>query len=159
MIEISAITSFERSNKVKLRQSAERLFDLKTFEKSKDYGNKVHAAFAKIKTYHDTDYALQEILREGLITASEVAGLKHTLENIMSLPAMPKGKPLRPDRVVRLKDKIVILDYKTGSKSDSHKTQVRQYMNIYREMGHAKVEGILVYLEEKAKDEQVVEVD
>ena len=32
-------------------------------------------------------------------------------------------------------------------------------MNIYREMGHAKVEGILVYLEEKAKDEQVVEVD
>lgn len=178
LIEISAITSFERSNKVKLRQSAERLFDLKTFEKSKDYGNKVHAAFAKIKTYYDTDYALQEILREGLITASEVAGLKHTLENIMSLPAikplfevaeeaiknereilMPKGKPLRPDRVVRLKDKIVILDYKTGSKSDSHKTQVRQYMNIYREMGHAKVEGILVYLEEKAKDEQVVEVD
>ncbi len=177
LIEISAITSFERSNKVRLRQSAERLFDLKTFEKSKDYGNKVHAAFAKIKTYHDTDYALQEILREGLIIASEIEGLKRTLENIMSLPnikplfevaeesiknereiLMPKGKPLRPDRVVRLKDKIVILDYKTGSKSESHKTQVRQYMNIYREMGHINVEGILVYLEEKAKDEQVVEV-
>lgn len=173
LIEINAITSFERSNKVKLRQSAERLFDLKTFEKSKDYGNKVHAAFAKIKTYHDTDYALQEILREGLILESEIKELKTSLENIMALPSikplfevsedsiknereilMPKGKPLRPDRVVKLKDKIVILDYKTGSKSDSHKTQVRQYMNIYKDMGYPKVEGILVYLE----GQEIVEV-
>ena len=67
---------------------------------------------------------------------------------------MPKGNPLRPDRVVRLKDCIVILDYKTGSKSESHKAQVRQYMNIYRDMGHQKVEGILLYLE----GEEVVEV-
>ena len=67
---------------------------------------------------------------------------------------MPKGNPLRPDRVVRLKDRIVILDYKTGSKSNMHKIQLQQYMNIYRAMGHPKVEGILVYLE----GEEVVEV-
>jgi ATP-dependent helicase/nuclease subunit A len=68
---------------------------------------------------------------------------------------MPNGRPLRPDRVVRLKDRIVILDYKTGSKSESHAKQVKQYMNIYRAMGHQKVEGILLYL----VGQEVVEVN
>jgi ATP-dependent helicase/nuclease subunit A len=105
---------------------------------------------------------------------SEMDGIKKSILKIMNIPTikplfevhqdlvknereilMPKASPLRPDRVVRLKDRIVIVDYKTGSKSESHKSQVRQYMNIYRAMGHKNVEGILVYLE----GEEVVEVD
>ena len=173
LIEIQAIESSEKSNTIKLRQSAERLFDLETFEKSRDYGNKIHNTFAKIKTIYDVDFALQESVREGLIMESEVEDLRVNILKIINLARikplfsvhqdlvknereilMPKGNPLRPDRVVRLKDRIVILDYKTGSKSDSHKTQVQQYMNIYRAMGHQNVEGILVYLE----GEEVVDV-
>ena len=172
-IEIQAIESSEKSNTIKLRQSAERLFDLETFEKSRDYGNKIHNTFAKIKTIYDVDFALEESVREGLIMESEVEDLRANIFKIINLERikplfsvhqdlvknereilMPKGNPLRPDRVVRLKDRIVILDYKTGSKSDSHKTQVQQYMNIYRAMGHQNVEGILVYLE----GEEVVDV-
>jgi len=172
-IEIRAIQSSEKSNTIKLRQSAERLFDLETFEKSRDYGNKIHNTFAKIKTIYDIDFALEESVREGLIMESELEDLRDNILKIINLERikplfsvhqdlvknereilMPKGNPLRPDRVVRLKDRIVILDYKTGSKSDSHKTQVRQYMNIYRDMGHQNVEGILLYLEGK----EIIEV-
>ena len=173
VIKIQAIESSEKSNTVKLRQSAERLFDLETFEKSRDYGNKIHNTFAKIKTIYDIDFALEESVREGLIMESELKDLRNNILKIINLERikplfsvhqdlvknereilMPKGNPLRPDRVVKLKDRIVILDYKTGSKSDSHKTQVRQYMNIYKAMGHQNVEGILLYLE----GEEVVEV-
>jgi ATP-dependent helicase/nuclease subunit A len=166
VIEIEAIESSEKSNTIKLRSTAERLFDIETFEKSRDYGNKIHNTFAKIKTIYDVDFAIEESLREGLITESEQVEIKGSILKIINLDKikplfsvhqdyiknereilMPNGKPLRPDRVVRLKDRIVILDYKTGSKSESHKSQVRQYMNIYREMGHPKVEGVLVYLE------------
>ncbi|MEA5457694.1 UvrD-helicase domain-containing protein [Arcicella sp. LKC2W] len=166
VIEIDAVMSSERSNTIKLRHSAERLFDIETFEKSRDYGNKIHNTFAKIRTLTDIDFALQESLREGLIVDTELEEIKASILKIINLEKikplfevhedlvknereilMPKGNPLRPDRVVRLKDRIVILDYKTGSKSESHKTQVRQYMNIYRDMGHKNVEGILVYLE------------
>ena len=166
VIEIQAIESSEKSNTIKLRQSAERLFDIETFEKSRDYGNKIHNTFAKIKTIYDVDFALEESVREGLIMESELDNLKNSILKIINLEKikplfsvhqdlvknereilMPKGNPLRPDRVVRLKDKIIILDYKTGSKSESHKIQVQTYMNIYRAMGHQKVEGILVYLE------------
>lgn len=165
-IEIKHITSSGKSNEVKLRHSAERLFDLKTLEKSKDYGNKVHAAFAKIRTIAEVDFALGEILREGLIIDSEIVSLKENILRIIGLEGikplfdvdatqvrnereilMPEGQMLRPDRVVRFGRKIVILDYKTGSKSEKHKVQVEQYMNIYKEMGYDEVEGILVYLE------------
>jgi ATP-dependent helicase/nuclease subunit A len=165
VIEIDAVLSHKKNNGIKLRSSAERMFDIETFEKSRDYGNKIHNTFAKIKTIYDVDDALDEGIREGLISESELKGIKATLLEIMQLVSikhlfevhpdtvknereiiMPNGKPLRPDRVVRLKDRIVILDYKTGSKSDSHAKQVKQYMNIYRAMGHQKVEGILLYL-------------
>lgn len=173
VIDIQAIESSEKSSTIKLRQSAERLFDLETFEKSRDYGNKIHNTFAKIKTIYDIDFALEESVREGLIMESELEDLRTNILKIINLERikplfsvhqdfvknereilMPIGNHLRPDRVVRLKDRIVILDYKTGSKSDSHKTQVRQYMNIYREMGHQNVEGILLYLE----GEEVIDV-
>lgn len=166
VIEIEAIESSEKSNTIKLRQSAERLFDIETFEKSRDYGNKIHNTFAKIKTINDVDLALEESVREGLIMESELEEMRQNILKIINLEKikplfsvhqdlvknereilMPKGNPLRPDRVVRLQDRIVILDYKTGSKSETHKGQLRQYMNIYRAMGHQKVDGILVYLE------------
>lgn len=173
VMEIDAVSADKKSNGIKLRSTAERMFDLETFEKSRDYGNKIHNTFAKIKTIHDVDTALDEGIREGLISESEVNEIKVTLLKIMQLESikhlfevhpdtvknereiiMPNGRPLRPDRVVRLKDRIVILDYKTGSKSDAHAKQVKQYMNIYQAMGHQKVEGILLYL----VGQEVVEV-
>ena len=172
-LEIDAFARHEKNSGIKLRSTAERMFDLETFEKSRDYGNKIHNTFAKIKTIYDIEMALEEVVREGLISESEVEKIRVTLLKIINLEKikplfeihpdtvknereiiMPNGKPLRPDRVVRLKDRIVILDYKTGTKSESHKYQVRQYMNIYRAMGHARVEGILLYLE----GQEVVEV-
>jgi ATP-dependent helicase/nuclease subunit A len=165
VMEIDAVASQNKNNGIKLRSSAERVFDIETFEKSRDYGNKIHNTFAKIKTIYDIDDALAEGIREGLISENELKDIKATLLKIIQLEAikplfevhpdtvknereiiMPNGRPLRPDRVVRLKDRIVILDYKTGSKSESHAKQVKQYMNIYRAMGHQKVEGILLYL-------------
>jgi ATP-dependent helicase/nuclease subunit A len=108
---------------------------------------------------------LDEGVREGLIAESEVSGIKNVILKLMNLSSikplfevhpdtvrnereiiMPNGKPLRPDRVVRLKDRIVILDYKTGLKSESHVKQLKQYLNIYRDMGHKNVEGVLLYL-------------
>ncbi|MDI9857578.1 UvrD-helicase domain-containing protein [Flectobacillus roseus] len=163
---IQEIVTSERSQTIQLKQSAERLFDLETFEKSKDYGNKVHAAFAKIKTKKDIDSALADLQREGLIVENEQEELKVTIQKIIDLPEIspffevperfirnereilrPNQSPLRPDRVIKMGSKIVILDYKTGSKSNSHKYQVKDYQKIYQAMGYTEVEGYLVYLE------------
>ncbi len=169
VLTINAIESTKRSHTIRLRHSAERLFDLATFEKSKDYGNKIHAAFAKIKTIADVDTATQALVREGMITEIEQQPLKQTVQELIHLPEIrpyfdiderfvknereilrPNQPPLRPDRVVKMGRKIVILDYKTGGKSPSHAKQVKEYLRIYQAMGYHEVEGYLVYLETRS---------
>ena len=109
---------------------------------------------------------MADLQREGLIVENEQEELKVTIQKIIDLPEIspffevperfirnereilrPNQSPLRPDRVIKMGSKIVILDYKTGSKSNSHKYQVKDYQKIYQAMGYTEVEGYLVYLE------------
>ena len=60
----------------------------------------------------------------------------------------------RPDRVVLKDGKVEIIDYKFAEKDASHLTQVRRYVEFYRQMGYSDVKGFLWYVEEN----QVVEV-
>ena len=58
----------------------------------------------------------------------------------------PDGNLLRPDRVVFLEDKVVVIDYKTGEAHASHKEQVDQYCDAIRNMGYDHVEGHILYI-------------
>ena len=59
------------------------------------------------------------------------------------------GSEYRPDRVVIRPDRsVTVLDYKFGEPKESHKRQLRRYMDLYRKMGYSKVEGYLWYLDD-----------
>ena len=58
----------------------------------------------------------------------------------------PNGNLLRPDRVVFLEGKVVVIDYKTGEPNASHKEQVDQYCEAIRKMGYEHVEGVVLYI-------------
>jgi len=58
----------------------------------------------------------------------------------------PDGNLLRPDRVVFLEDKVVVIDYKTGEAHASHKEQIDQYCEAIRNMGYEHVEGYILYI-------------
>lgn len=163
---INEIINYDRTDKIRLRRLAERLFDVETFEKSKDWGNKVHTTFAKIKSESDIEKAIESVFLEGLIDQKEANELKFSIQEIINLPQLKplfskdlvvenereiltKTQPFRPDRVVFLPDKVVILDYKTGAKKDSHEQQIRRYASLYHLMGYENVETMLVYLESK----------
>lgn len=171
VLEINNIISFDRTDKVRLSHSAERVFDLETFDAKKDYGNKVHTAFSKIKSKNDINTALQEMIFKGEITPSESKELKIKIESIIKHPDLEplfaeniqtenereillQHNSYRPDRVVFLQDQVVILDYKTGSPKDAHQTQIKRYSKLYEQMGFENVTAYLVYLEL----EQVVRV-
>ena len=55
------------------------------------------------------------------------------------------GKILRPDRCVVYGDKMVVIDYKTGIPHDSHKEQVKQYVNLGLKLGYKNTEAYLIY--------------
>ncbi len=52
----------------------------------------------------------------------------------------------RPDRVVFLEDKVVVIDYKTGSPHPQYQKQIDEYCALLRNMGYENVEGRLLYV-------------
>jgi RecB family exonuclease len=58
----------------------------------------------------------------------------------------PDGSLLRPDRVVFLEDKVVVIDYKTGEAHAAHKEQIERYCEGVRNMGYENVEGYVLYI-------------
>ena len=60
---------------------------------------------------------------------------------------MGKYKTYRPDRVMYGKDTIDVVDFKFGQKNDEYKKQVREYMDLLKEMEpDKKVRGYLWYI-------------
>ncbi|MFN4145411.1 MAG: UvrD-helicase domain-containing protein [Runella sp.] len=159
------IISSDRSRELRLRRLANRVFDVETFERQKDHGNKVHYALSMIRTPQDLPAALIRLQTEGLIEKSEADAIADSLQRILQHPDLkglfeidssilnereiltPDGSIYRPDRVVIFPDKVVVMDYKTGMPFESHERQIKRYMNLYRQMGYKKVEGLLVYIE------------
>ena len=170
IIRLPKIVSEDRSDKLRLRRISEKIFDPETLDKSKDKGNKVHAAFAKIKTKNDIPKAIQLLEFEGVISQKEGEEISEAITKVINLPELtllfeegleinnereilvPNGEMQRPDRVV-IKDGIAyIIDYKTGKSTDpklqeKYARQVRNYGKLYKLMGYEKVEMLLVYLE------------
>ncbi len=131
---------------------------------NKEYGNRLHLCLAEMTTASDLERAvkktmsdlslhdeklresltadLQKILSEQTIAQWFSPGLKIILERDICLA---DGKVVRPDRVIIYHDHIDIIDYKTGSYSETHEEQVRAYMTVMREMYPLVVRGFLVY--------------
>lgn len=162
---VPQVISTDRSRELRLRRLANRVFDVETFERKKDHGNKVHYALSMVRTPEDVPTALLKMQTEGIIEKIESAEIQKSLERILKHPDLeglfdlesnvlnereiltPDGNLHRPDRVVHLPDRVVVLDYKTGNPLDAHLRQIKRYANLYKEMGYEKVETLLVYIE------------
>ena len=54
----------------------------------------------------------------------------------------------RPDRIVMVNDKVIIIDYKFGEENKGYKDQVNEYVDLIKKMGYKNVEGYLWYVEQ-----------
>ncbi len=163
---IPNIISADRSRELSLRRLANRIFDVETFERVRDHGNKVHYALSIIRNFNDVSIALGRMQTEGLIEKSEREEIRDSLEKILQHPDLaglfepganvanerdiltPDGRLHRPDRVVHLADRVVIMNYKTGVPVETHAKQIKRYVNLFYEMGYSSVEALLVYIEQ-----------
>ncbi|MDD6088609.1 MAG: UvrD-helicase domain-containing protein [Desulfovibrionaceae bacterium] len=61
-----------------------------------------------------------------------------------------RGERLRPDRIVRMNGKIIVIDYKTGMPRASHHTQITAYMRLLHRIDpESLIAGSLVYLDRR----------
>lgn len=61
---------------------------------------------------------------------------------------LPGGDFKRIDRVNRSGEETLIIDFKTGKPREADELQVREYMNLFEQMGYKGVRGFLFYLNE-----------
>lgn len=137
--------------------------------KPQEWGDFVHQVLSEIHHVDDIGRALRPHLDSGVIdqgTADMLTNLfmqmaTHALIGKAFSPEakvknecdilLPKGEILRPDRYAELADKIYLLDYKTGQKSEKHHSQLQTYMDVVSKMVAKPIEGYLVYFRDSVE--------
>ena len=128
------------------------------------HGRTVHAVLARIRTPHDLPDAISAAVRDGELPAEEASLLHDRLAQLRAGEQVgswfapgpdvrteatiidEQGTAWRPDRVILDHDLVRVLDIKTGQPREEHDEQVAGYMSLLKRMGHARVEGALLYV-------------
>jgi ATP-dependent exoDNAse (exonuclease V) beta subunit len=136
----------------------------------KNYGILMHKIFSLVRSVNDVPAVIECIEKDGLIGREHVSELKTRIEKALRfaekwfaddntyeiiteksllLPmSMNKGLSRRPDRIMSSKNDTIIVDYKFGvTKKNSHKTQVRNYMQLLETMKYPDVKGYVWYVD------------
>ena len=170
-IYLDDVISGHRRQDLNLRRQADRVFDVATFERTRERDSKLCAALSLIKGPGCIDKTLRQLVGEGMIRTSECDELLQRLTGLVSHPALSalfdaslridtdrsilSNKRLHgaPHRVVHYPDgSVVLVQYESVTPSTGSETTtdpisgLRYFTGLYRDMGYAEVEGRLVYL-------------
>lgn len=128
-------------------------------------GTIMHQVFEKIIIRSDVRPAVDQMISSGLINPQEGEELFEKIDHILqeqpfSVWFDSRCKVLnerdilrageskhRPDRVMILDNKAVVIDYKTGEKSDKDVRQMKGYLADLKKMGYESCEGNIWYLQ------------
>ena len=156
-------SSSKESHNIVLVTRAEMLWD-DTLQESINEGNLIHELLAGIKLPDDVPGILRQANLKGTLQKAESDKLEVKinllLEKLKNIGFFKKqhlvynerdliyqGQVLRPDRVeIDATGNTLLLDYKTGSLMETHKTQIKKYALALEAMGHTVVKKILVYI-------------
>ena len=135
-------------------------------DEARSRGNVIHDLLAKVYSPEDVAKAVGTLVANGLIPYTEASAYEEIAWNVVSHEKLSNyfdknikslneielldtnGAVLRPDKMVIYKEEVVLIDYKTGAQSTSHKNQLRQYEEIVSKMGYFVTHKILVYINE-----------
>ena len=132
-----------------------------------NYGILVHKILAEIHLVGEIEKTISKYYFEGLFSESEKKHLEEEIRLLFLLPEvqrffsegwtvmaereiiLPGGELLRPDRVLINGNQALVIDFKTGKESPSHKTQVTRYAEVLTAMDFTDVKKFLVYVTQK----------
>ncbi len=156
-----------------ISKRAPEMWDMESPDRNRQWGNLVHAVLAKIRHTGDKESVLNKFYTEGYIDKTEKNNLSMKIDEVLNNQSvksffedgreikseaeilLANGKSYRPDRVVITGKKAVVIDYKTGKSSEYHKTQLRNYASLLKDMGYEVDKKYLIYIDDEV---EVVEV-
>lgn len=129
-----------------------------------EWGEFVHQALSEVQQADDIAHVLSPYITSGVLDLPTAQMLQGLFEQMVIHPMIYEAFTeqakikneceilshqygiIRPDRYAELPDKIILLDYKTGKKSDGHHRQLLRYMSVLTTMVTKPIQAYLVYL-------------
>lgn len=164
----------DRGDRLKIRTHSDSYFDIYDTRKSEriGHGKLLHQLFENIATIADLTPSLKRMVSEGKIDSKTSEEYQQIITELLAVnPFLSwfggdwkvlnerdilrgSENKHRPDRVMIKGNELIVVDYKTGLKSDSHAAQIRGYLKDFSRMGFDQIKGYLWYL----SDNQLVEI-
>ncbi len=172
--ELDGLILAGKGDRLKLRIHSDSYFNIFDSLKSEriSRGKLLHELFEKIATVSDVLPSLRRMVSEGKIDTKISEEYFQIIEELLAEDPFNawfggdwkvlnerdilRGdeKRHRPDRVMIKGNELVVVDYKTGSKSDKDFAQVRGYLKDFSKMGYVAPKGYLWYI----SNNEVIEV-
>lgn len=151
-------------NKIRITRNKSLEIELSEINEAIEEGNLVHQFLSMVNSEENIDTALSSLITQGLINKNEESLLLEYAHKLFNIPEIhhlftqhekiinehefmsETGRILRPDKVIQLKNEIVVLDFKTGSERKSDLIQVTNYINSLGNLYGLPARGILIYL-------------
>ena len=157
-----------------MTKADEMLFFISTDTSVRDYGIMVHQLLSQVISYRDIDPIVDRHFSSGLFTNEESVLLKSVMNQLTRHPELEvyftpgvwcrneaevmleAGGVVRPDRIVKLGEELIIIDYKTGLKRPEHGLQMNSYKLAFMNLGYTSIRSLLVYLQDEIEIEEVL---
>jgi ATP-dependent helicase/nuclease subunit A len=132
-----------------------------------NYGIQMHAVLSRIQNANEIPETLAQLMDDGFISVPESEDIRIELNQLLRISQVaewfdgswvaktevpilvPGGEQRRIDRLLLKGKAAVVIDFKTGKPNKADQQQVKEYMEIMREMNFTDVKGYLVYLQGK----------
>ena len=137
---------------------------LNKFEYKRKEGLLLHELLSQINSIDEIDFVIKNHENLKILNDFNVRTLKSKIFKIFNHKKLknlfnnenkiynekeilnPKGKILRPDKIIFLKNKTVIVDFKSGKFRNDHIIQMKEYEESLKKMNYNKIEKILIYI-------------
>jgi ATP-dependent helicase/nuclease subunit A len=156
-----------RPGSLRLKLHGENYFSPGSEESRKklNYGKLMHEVFEKIDSINDIETGVQNLVMDGKISEADSKGLIDRMNSLLSVRPvsdwfrpgvkvmkeaeilMPSGNTRRPDRIVIVDDKAIIIDFKFGEEKEHYFRQIEEYRDLMSNMGYKNIEAFIWYVE------------
>lgn len=135
-------------------------------------GIMLHKVMEDAATKEDILLAIEQLVTDGLLSATEAHTLRDNITNILSQSIAsrwfdgsyhtvrressiiaPGEGTKRPDRVMINGSEAVVVDYKFGEPNSEYNRQIKLYCRLLTQMGYSTVKGYIWYIRESRIEE------
>jgi ATP-dependent exoDNAse (exonuclease V) beta subunit len=128
-------------------------------------GKAFHELIASCSTFESALISMKRMEEESLIHPQQIGTLTDMLSRIYADQTYKKWTECaqtirneetimdincslhRPDKIIELADKVIVIDFKTGAPNPSHETQIKAYTELLSAMYTIPIEAYLYYVQ------------